>query len=452
MFAKFIGTLQDLVWGTPTLVLLVGTGLYFTIRSGFFSVTNFSYIMKKTLFSIFKREEDLGEGQVTAFQAVSTALAGTVGTGNIVGVSTAIVSGGPGALFWMWAAAFVGMMTKFAEIVLAIEYRDIDEDGKVSGGPMYYITNGLNMKWLAMLFAFFGMIAPLGTGGATQGQAIADTLYDVFGLAPMITAGILFVLISIVTLGGIERIGIVAERIVPAMAALYILGGIFTLFYFRGNLGHAFSLVFKSAFTTEAAVGGAIGVGMKQAIRFGIARGVFTNEAGFGTAPIAHAAAITDSSVKQGLWGIFEVFIDTIIIASITGLAIIASGALETGLQGGPLTTYAFSAALPTVGKYIVSVGLALFAFTTTLGWAYYGEQSATFLLGEGSRKFYRIIYIFMAPIGAVAVEKLNLIWAVADAFNGLMIIPNLIGVLLLSPVVLRKLKEFKEKRNRGEI
>lgn len=441
---KINGIIHSFVWGPPMLVLLVGTGIYLTFRTNFFSITKLGYILKNTLLKMFSKEEK-GEGEVTAFQAVATALAATVGTGNIAGVATAIAVGGPGAIFWMWIAALFGMTTKFAEVVLAIQYREKTPDGRFVGGPMYYITNGLKKKWLAYIFAVFGAMAAFGIGNMVQSNSIAASLEATFGLNKFLVGIILAVFAAIVIVGGIKRIGTVTEKLVPFMAAFYILGGLVIIILNIKNIPEAFKLIFSSAFTGTAAVGGFAGSTLKLAMTKGVARGVFTNEAGLGSAPIAHAAATTDHPVRQGLWGVFEVFMDTIVICSITALVIITSGVWKSGETGAALTTMAFKEGLPgNWGGYIVSIGILLFAFSTILGWEYYGERCAEYIFGPKVNMIYRIIWIPFIIIGAIG--GLETLWDLADTLNGLMAIPNLIGVFALSGVVIKLTKEFFKK------
>jgi AGCS family alanine or glycine:cation symporter len=437
-------TINGIVWGPPILILIVGAGLFLSAKTGFFSIFKLGYILKNTLLKMFSKENK-GEGEVTAFQAVATALAATVGTGNIAGVATAIAAGGPGAVFWMWLAAILGMTTKFAEVVLAVNFREKTEDGRFVGGPMYYITNGLGWKWLAVLFALFGAFAAFGIGNMVQSNSVAAALQSSFNLNPWVTGIVLAVVTALVIIGGIKRIGAFTEKLVPFMAAIYILGGLVIIFINAAKIPAAFALIFSSAFTGKAAVGGFAGATISQAIRFGIARGVFTNEAGLGSAPIAHAAATTDHPVRQGLWGVFEVFADTLVICSITALAIVTSGAWESGATGAALTTAAFEQALPG-GGYIVSIGIVLFAFSTIVGWEYYGERCAEYLFGPKANMIYRILWIPFVLVGAIG--GLEFVWSLADTLNGLMAIPNLIGVLALSGTVFKLTKEFfaKEK------
>lgn len=439
-------TINGIVWGPPILFLIVGTGIYLSLSTKFFSIGKLGYILKNTFLKMFSKE-NLGEGEVTAFQAVATALAATVGTGNIAGVATAIALGGPGAVFWMWLAAVVGMTTKYAEVVLAVKYREKTADGRFVGGPMYYIANGLKWKWLAYIFAAFGALAAFGIGNMVQSNSVAASLKATFNINPWITGIVLAAITAMVIVGGIKRIGAFTEKLVPFMAAIYIIGGIGIIISNITHIPEAIGLIFGNAFTGHAAVGGFAGATLAQSIRFGVARGVFTNEAGLGSAPIAHAAATTDHPVRQGLWGVFEVFADTLVICSITALAIMVSGLWNTGLTGAELTTAAFNEGIPGIGGYIVSIGIVLFAYSTIIGWEYYGERCAEYLLGSKAILPYRIIWVPFVLIGAIG--GLETLWALADTLNGLMAIPNLIGVLFLSPVIFKLTKEFfaKEKQ-----
>lgn len=446
---KINGIVNGFVWGPPMLVLLVGTGIYLSLRTKFFSITKLGYILKSTLFKMFEKSDE-GEGEISAFEAVATALAATVGTGNIAGVATAIALGGPGAIFWMWIAALFGMTTKFAEVVLAIQYREKTDDGRFVGGPMYYITNGLNLKWLAYIFAFFGAVAAFGIGNMVQSNSIAESLFVTFGMNKLLTGIILAIGAAVVVVGGIKKIGAVTSKLVPVMAAFYILGGIVIIIINAARIPEAFRLIFSSAFTGTAAIGGFSGAILRDAMTKGIARGVFTNEAGLGSAPIAHAAATTDHPVRQGLWGVFEVFMDTIVICSITALAILTTGVWQDGGTGAALTTQAFSHGLPgNWGGIIVSIGILLFAFSTILGWEYYGERCAEYIFGPKVNNIYRILWIPFIILGAIG--GLEPIWDLADTMNGLMAIPNLVGVVGLSGVVIKLTKEYFSKEYKEE-
>lgn len=434
------GIINEFVWGPPMLFLLVGTGVYLTLRTKFFSITKLGYILKNTFLKMFKKTS-AGEGEVTAFQAVATALAATVGTGNIAGVATAISIGGPGAVFWMWVSALFGLTTKFAEVVLSIEFREKNKAGQWVGGPMYYIENGMKKKWLASIFALFGALAAFGIGNMVQSNSVAAALEFSFGVPKLATGLILAGISAVVILGGIKRIGQVTERLVPFMAAFYIIGALFIIIMNIDQLGNALSLIFGSAFTGTAAVGGFAGSTLSMAMRRGVSRGVFSNEAGLGSAPIAHAAASTDHPVRQGLWGVFEVFVDTLVICTLTALSIIMSGVWNKGSTGAALTTEAFNTAMPGFGGYIVSIGILLFAYSTILGWAYYGEKCIEFIAGTKAILPYRIVYVPLVVVGAVG--GLTVLWDLADTLNGLMAIPNLIALLALSPIVLKRTKEF---------
>lgn len=443
-FMQLNETINKFIWGPYMLVLLLGTGIYYTIRTNFMPITKLGYVLKNTLFKIFDKKVS-GEGNITPFQAVATALAATIGTGNIAGVATAIALGGPGAIFWMWISALFGMATKFAEVVLAIRYREKTEDGRFVGGPMYYIQNGLGWKWLAVIFAFFGAVAAFGIGNMVQANSVADSMNASFGIPHWVSGAVLAIAAAMVILGGLKRIASVTEKLVPIMAAFYIIGALIILTSFASEIPAAFALIFQSAFTGSAAVGGFAGSTIMMAARFGVARGVFSNEAGLGSAPIAHAAATTDNAVRQGLWGIFEVFMDTIVICTMTALSIVVTGVWSSGLDGAALTTEAFNTGLPGPGGIIVAIGILLFAFSTLLSWSYYGERCAEYLFGSKINIFYRILWIPFIMVGATG--GLKLIWEVADTLNGLMAIPNLIGLLGCSGIVFKLTKEYFGKK-----
>jgi AGCS family alanine or glycine:cation symporter len=439
-------TINSLVWGPYMLVLIVGTGVYLTVRTNFMSIAKLGYVLKNTLFKMFDKKTT-GEGEITPFQAVATALAATIGTGNIAGVGTAIAIGGPGAIFWMWLSALFGMATKYGEVVLAIKYREKTPDGRFVGGPMYYIEKGLGMRWLAMIFAFFGAVAAFGIGNMVQGNSVADAMNASFNIPHWISGVVIAIGAALVIIGGLKRIAQVTEKLVPFMAAFYIIGAIIILITKASQIPTAFAFIFSQAFTGTAAVGGFAGSTIMMAARFGVARGVFSNEAGLGSAPIAHAAATTDSPVRQGLWGIFEVFMDTLVVCSMTALSIVVTGAWQTGETGAALTTAAFNLGLPGPGGIIVAVGVLLFAFSTILSWAYYGERCAEYLLGSRVNMIYRMLWIPFIVIGAIG--GLTAIWDIADTLNGLMAVPNLVGLLGLSGVIFKLTKDYfgsKEK------
>lgn len=436
---NFFTMLDDMVWGAPLLILLVGTGIYLTVRLGLLQVLK----LPKAFKLIFA--DDKGQGDISSFAALATALAATVGTGNIVGVATAIKAGGPGALFWMWIAAFFGMATKYSEGLLAIKYRTRDDNGEVSGGPMYYILNGMGKRWkpLAISFAVAGiLVAYFGIGTFSQVNSIASSLENSFGLAPQIVSIVVALIVAIIIFGGIKSISKVAEKVVPFMAIIYILATLAVIFTNFDQILPAFGQIFTGAFTGTAAVGGFAGAVVKEAIQKGIARGVFSNESGLGSAPIAAAAAKTEEPVEQGLVSMTGTFIDTIIICTLTGLSIIVTEKWTVaGLEGAPLTQAAFSSLFGTPGALALTFCLVLFAFTTILGWSYYGERCFEFLFGTKHIKLYRVIFVIMVALGGFL--KLELIWIIADIVNGLMALPNLIALLALSPVIIRETKNY---------
>jgi len=441
-------TVNSIVWG-PIMLLLVGTGVYLTVFTKFLSIIKFGYILKSTLFKIFEKKAG-GEGEITAFQALATALAATIGTGNIAGVATAIAIGGPGAIFWMWISALFGMTTKYAEVVLAIKYREKTADGRYVGGPMYYIQNGLKIKWLAVIFAVLGALAAFGIGNMVQANSVAASLEATFGINKLVTGIFLAIAAAAVILGGLKRIAKVTEKLVPFMAVFYIIGALLIIIINITHLPAAFAMIFGQAFTGTAAAGGFAGSTLMIAMRRGVARGVFSNEAGLGSAPIAHAAAQTDHPSRQGLWGVFEVFADTLVICSLTALAILVSGVWTSGQTGAALTAAAFSKGLPgNSGGIIVAIGILLFAFSTLLSWAYYGERCAEYVFGSRINMVYRVLWIPFIVIGAVG--GLTFIWDLADTLNALMAIPNLIALLALSGIVFKLTKEFFTEKIKGE-
>lgn len=429
------------IWGPPLLVLLVGTGILLTVKLGVVQITKLPRALK-LIFSA----ENKGSGDVSSFAALCTALAATVGTGNIVGVATAIKAGGPGALFWMWIAAFFGMATKYSEGVLAIKYRTKDKNGQVSGGPMYYIVNGMGEKWrpLAIFFAISGiLVALLGIGTFTQVNSITDAINNSFGIDPRITGVVLAVFVALVVFGGLKSISNVATKIVPFMAVIYVVICGIILISFWNKIPETFMLIIKSAFTPTAATGGFLGATMSLAIRNGIARGVFSNESGLGSAPIAAAAAKTEWPAEQGLISMTGTFIDTIIICTLTGFSLVISGVWCSDLNGAVMTQAAFNGAIPTFGPILLTVSLTLFAFTTILGWSYYGERCFEFLFGVKGMNGYRTVFVAMVLLGAFL--KLEVVWIIADIVNGLMAIPNLIALLALSPIIVSETKKYFE-------
>ncbi|EQJ17115.1 amino acid carrier family protein [Clostridioides difficile P11] len=435
------------IWGPPLLVLLVGTGILLTVKLGVVQITKLPRALK-LIFSA----ENKGSGDVSSFAALCTALAATVGTGNIVGVASAIKAGGPGALFWMWIAAFFGMATKYSEGVLAIKYRTKDKNGQVSGGPMYYIVNGMGEKWrpLAIFFAISGiLVALLGIGTFTQVNSITDAINNSFGIDPRITGVVLAVFVALVVFGGLKSISNVATKIVPFMAVIYVVICGIILISFWNKIPETFMLIIKSAFTPTAATGGFLGATMSLAIRNGIARGVFSNESGLGSAPIAAAAAKTEWPAEQGLISMTGTFIDTIIICTLTGFSLVISGVWCSDLNGAVMTQAAFNGAIPTFGPILLTVSLTLFAFTTILGWSYYGERCFEFLFGVKGMNGYRTVFVAMVLLGAFL--KLEVVWIIADIVNGLMAIPNLIALLALSPIIVSETKKYFEHINSPE-
>lgn len=432
--------LNGYVWGTPMIVLLIGTGVLLTILTGAAQFRFLGRALREVLGKL--TQPGRGEGSVRPFQAVATALASTVGVGNIAGVATAIFLGGPGALFWLWVSGLLGMCTKYAEIVIALHYRERDADGTMRGGAMYVLKKGLGMPWLGAIFALLASLAAFGIGNMVQANSVADALHATFGFDKSTTGFVLVILTGAVILGGIKRIGQVTELLVPFMALFYIGGGMVILVLHAAKLPDVFALVFESAFSGTAAAGGFAGSTIAMAMRYGIARGLFSNEAGLGSAPMVHAAASTDHPVRQGLYGIFEVFVDTLLICTVTGLVILVTDSWTSGSTGAALSVRAFEAGLPgTWGDVVVTGGLILFAYSTVIGWSYYGETGIVYLFGARAAIPYRIAWLVFIYLGAVG--SLHLIWDIADTLNGLMAIPNLIAVLASIPLLLRLQKEF---------
>lgn len=451
--------IDSLVWGPPLLLLLVGTGFFLTFRLGLIQIFRLPLALK---YVVNSRKYEAGlQGDVSSFAALSTALAATIGTGNIVGVATAVKMGGPGALFWMFLAAFFGMVTMYSEALLAVRFRVTDENGQMSGGPMYYIRNGLADKWyseaFAALFAFFGLsVALFGIGTFPQVNAITDSARIAFDIPEVLTAAVLSLLVAFVTLGGIKRIAGVAQFLVPFMATAYVLGCLIIIGLNLDKIPATFSLILSSAFTETAARGGFLGAGVMLAVRMGIARGIFSNEAGLGSTPIAAAAAKVKEPAKQGLISMTGTFFDTIVVCIMTGTVLIMTDSWTGDLAGAYMTSYAFSTVLSDAGSYIVTVGLIFFSFTTIIGWNYYGERCTEFLFGVKGILPYKILYILIVASGAFL--TLDTIWVLADIVNGLMAIPNLIALLMLRKVIVaetgeyfRKLGAEKQKKELGE-
>lgn len=445
---------NNFIWGVPAMVCIFGVGLYLSIRTGFLQIRKFPYAIRTTLGRIF-RKRSASDGAITPFQAVCTALAATVGTGNIAGVAGAIAIGGPGSIFWMWVSALFGMCTKFAEVTLAVHFREINANGELVGGPMYYIKNGLGKKWnwLAYLFAVFGVLTVFGTGNATQVNTITTAInsallnYNIISESAVSTSNLIIgiviaILIAMILLGGIKRIGQVTEKLVPFMALLYILLGLGVILLNIQNVPSVFVSIFKGAFQPSAVTGGIIG-SMFLSIKKGVSRGIFSNEAGLGTGSIAHACADTKKPVKQGMFGIFEVFTDTIVICTLTALVILCSGVPITYGEavGAELTILGFTSTYGNWVSIFTAVAMCCFAFSTALGWGLYGARCIEFLFSEKVIKPFMVVYALVAILGATA--NLGLMWNIAETFNGLMAIPNLIALFLLSGTVVRLTKEY---------
>ena len=443
-------------WGPLMLLLLVGTGVFLTVKVRWLQVTHFGRILKNTVGTLFRSKSDKDHGaNISPFQAVSTALAGTVGTGNIAGVTGAIFTGGAGAVFWMWVAAFFGMVTKYAEIVLAMKYRIKDDNGVYHGGPMYYIENGIGKgwKWLAVIFCLLGGLASFGIGNIAQSSEIAGALSDLFHLSPLVSGILIAVVVALVTLGGIKRIGKVTSLLVPFMSVFYILAGIVIILMRITHIPAVFAQIFAGAFSFKSVGGGLFGYTIMMAMKQGFARGVFSNEAGLGSAPIAHAASSSEEPCEQAIWGVFEVFIDTIVICSITAFAVLLSGILDVdgGLSAftskGAAAAAAFNTILPgTLGGKIIELSLLFFALSTILSWAYYGENCWGYLTNNNKAVvlIYKVVFALVCIVGAIGSG--TLMWDIADTLNGLMAIPNLIALLLLSGVVAKLTKEYFSK------
>ena len=439
---SILSAIDSFIWGAPLLILLSGTGLYLTLRLGFIQIR----YLPRALGYLFKKDKG-GKGDVSSFAALCTALAATIGTGNIVGVATAVQAGGPGAIFWMWLVALLGMATKYAECLLAVKYRVRDKNGFMAGGPMYYIERGLGIKWLAKLFALFGvMVAFFGIGTFPQVNAITHAMQDTFNIPVLVTAIIVTLLVGLIILGGVKRIATASSVIVPFMAILYVTTSLVIILLNIEKVPDAISLIIYSAFDPQAALGGAVGFTVMKAIQSGVARGIFSNESGLGSAPIAAAAAQTREPVRQGLISMTGTFLDTIIVCTMTGIVLVLTGAWNNPeLAGATVTNYAFAQGLGTsIGATIVTVGLLFFAFTTILGWCYYGERCFVYLVGIRGVKLYRLAYIVLVGVGSFL--HLNLIWIIADIVNGLMAFPNLIALIGLRKVVIEETKDYFQR------
>jgi AGCS family alanine or glycine:cation symporter len=441
----FLTQVRDYIWGLPLIILLVGTGVFLTIRLKGLQIRGLFYSLN--LAFVKRKEDDQEKGDISHFQALMTALAATVGTGNIVGVAIAIVAGGPGALFWMWITGIFGMATKYSEAVLAIKYREVDEFGTMSGGPMYYLTKGLKAKWLGVLFSVFAFLAAFGIGNMVQSNSVADSVKTSLGLPLWVTGLILATFTAMVVLGGIKSIAKVTQILVPIMIIVYFLGAAIILIMRISAIPEIFALIFKSAFTPTAASGGFLGATVMHTIRMGVSKGVFSNESGLGSAPIAAAAARTPNPVKQALVSMTQTFIDTLVVCTMTGLVILSSDLWRSGYTGAELTTIVFESFLPGgFGGFIVTVSLICFAYSTILGWCYYGEKSIEYLFSEKVVKGYRIIFVIFVAVGSML--KLEIVWRVSDIMNGMMAFPNLVGLIGLSSLIaLETNKHFYNKK-----
>lgn len=468
LVTKVNGQINGFVWGLPMLVLLVGTGILMTALTKMFQITHFVYWMKHTLGSIFTdkhitRHTSAEDQSISQFQSLCTALAATIGTGNIVGVASALIFGGPGAIFWMWIVAFFGMMTNYSENVLGIYFRRRNEKGEWSGGAMYYLRDGLGSKpgcrqigaALACLFSVFCLLASFGIGNMSQINSIAGNMYSAFGIPNIATGIILMVIAGLVIVGGIKRIATVTEKLVPFMAIIYVVGSLVICIVNVGRIPAAFIAVVKGAFAMKAVGGGIIGSGIGLAVTWGMKRGVFSNEAGLGSSVMVHSSSNVREPVRQGMWGIFEVFADTMVVCSLTAFTVLTSGLidLETGTllvdsEGSALVGEAFATVFGAAGPMFIAIAILLFAFSTVLGWSHYGTKAFEYLFGSAATIIYRVIFIVFILFGATM--SLSLAWDLSDTFNGLMAIPNLIGVLALSPVVAAVTKNYVDRRIRG--
>ncbi|KEF31271.1 Sodium/glycine symporter GlyP [Marinobacter nitratireducens] len=448
--SSVLGGINGIVWGWPMLILILGVGFFMSLGLKLMPILRIGTGFKLLASGVKVGKDEDPTGEVSPFEALMTAMAATVGTGNIAGVATAVFLGGPGALFWMWVTALVGMATKYSEAVLAVRFREVDDEGNHVGGPMYYLKNGLGRRWawLGSAFAIFGAVAGFGIGNTVQSNSIAQVIETNFGVPVLVTGLVAMVLVGAVLMGGIRRIGSVAGKLVPFMAVAYILAGLMVLAINAEQIGPAMALILESAFSGHAAQGGFAGAAVWAAIRFGVARGVFSNEAGLGSAPIAHAAAKTRDPVRQGLIAMLGTLLDTLVVCSVTGLVIVTSGAWDSGESGAALTSAAFGLALPGVGNYLVAIALALFAFSTILGWSFYGEKCVEFLFGTRATIPFRVLWVLAVPLGAVL--SLDFVWLVADTLNALMALPNLIAIIALSPVVFRLTREYFERQVPG--
>lgn len=441
-FGQFLQSLGALVWGPPTWALLGIVGFYLSVRSGWFQITKAKIYFGETIGKIFRKQEVTGKGDITPFQSFTTAMAATMGVGNLVGSTSAIIFGGPGAIFWMWVIGFFGITTKFAEIVLAVHYREVNSKGLMLGGPMKYIEKGLGWKWLAIIFCIAGSLAAFGIGNMVQANNVAGAMERAFSIPRPASGFALMILVGIVIIAGVKRIGKVAEKVVPFAAILMMLGCTLVIIQNITDVPWAFGLIIGGAFTTQGALGGFLGATIATAIRFGLMRGIFSNEAGLGSAPIAHAAAQTDHPVKQGFWGAAEVVLDTHVVCTFVALAVITSGAWTKGMPAVDTFMYAFSSSFigPTIGNSLAAIAILFFAYTTMLGWSLYGERSLEYLAGTKTNMIYRVIFAAALFVGSFGVVP---VWYIADILNAFMAIPNIIGVLALTGVFVSITKSY---------
>lgn len=434
---------NSIVWGPVMVMVMLLTGIYFTFRTHFFQMTHCGHWLRKTLWSLSK-EKKTSTGGISSFQAMTTALAGAIGTGNIVGVATAITLGGPGSVFWMWVASFFGMMTIYGENILGMRYREKNSRGEYVGGPMYYIKKGLSMKWLAILFSIFCILSSFGMGNMAQVNSVALALHESFHIDPRYTGLILCLLVGTIIFGGVKRIGMVTEKIVPLMSVFYLGGCLLIIAVHAHALPQVFKLILEDAFAPNSICGGLMGFLSSNAMKYGIARGVFSNEAGLGSSPIIYAASNSEEVVEQGMWGIFQVFFDTIVGCTFTALSILCSGTYRSRGDGIVMTTEAFNKVFGHFGTVFVSISIALFAFATVIGWSYCGERSAEFIAGEWCVPIYKSVYAIVALFGCVM--DMGFVWDLSDTFNGLMAIPNLAAILALSPQVFYETRKYLSK------
>ena len=440
-FLNLIDFLRGFLWGPFTIALILGVGIYITIATGFFQLRYFKTILKNT-FGSLKKEKGNKKG-ISPWQAVSTALAGSIGTGNIFGVATALIAGGPGAIFWMWVSAFFGMMLKYSEVLLCVKYRVLKKDGFYSGGPMYVMEKGLKSKSMGVVFSIFCILASFGIGSTVQTNSAAIALEKGFNIPRIITSVVVALVFFVVMIGGIKRLGAIAAKIVPFMSLTYIVFSMYIIYKNKHCVLNSFEQIFSSAFTFKATASGGLGYLVNSAMQHGIARSVFVSEAGLGSSPIAHCASSVESKIKQAQWGIFEVFFNTIVMCTMTALVIISTGALNVCANKEEITMFAFSKELGSFSNVVLAVGTTLFGFTTTLSWSYYAEQSIKYCFNGWFLTFYKIIYLASIVLGGVL--KMGVVWTLSDIFNALMAYPNLIAIVLLSPEIIKTTSEYKK-------